>query len=113
MQYNDIGLLILRLAISIIFLAHALPKIQNKMGGAFFLLGIVEGISSLALIIGFYQQVAALLLAVVMVGAIGMKITKWGVPFTAMDKTGWEFDFILLAANLVIMLGGGGSLGIR
>ncbi len=48
-----------------------------------------------------------------MVGAIGMKMMKWGVPFGAMDKTGWEFDLILLAANIAIILGGDGSIGIQ
>jgi len=111
--YNDIGLFILRLVIGIIFLAHALPKLQNKMGSTFLLLGIVEGVSSIALVIGFYAQLAALLLGIVMIGAIWMKITKWHVPFMAMDKTGWEFDLILLAANVAIFLGGGGSIEIQ
>jgi len=34
------------------------------------------------------------------------------VPFAAMDKTGWEFDLILLFASIAILLGGGGSIGI-
>ncbi|MBI3274066.1 MAG: DoxX family protein [Candidatus Colwellbacteria bacterium] len=113
MQYNDIGLFILRAAIAIIFFSHALPKLKNKMGGTFLLLGVVESASSIALVLGLYTQLAALLLAIVMVGAIWMKITKWGVPFMAMDKTGWEFDFILFAANIAILLGGGGSVGIQ
>lgn len=113
MQYNDIGLFVLRLAIGIIFFSHALPKLKNQMGSKFLLLGVVEGVSSLALVLGVYTQPAALLLGIVMVGAIWMKITKWRVPFMAMDKMGWEFDLILLAANVAILLGGGGSIGIK
>lgn len=112
MAYNDIGLFILRLAIGVIFFSHALPKLKNQMGSKFLLLGVVEGVSSIALVLGVYSQLAALLLGIVMVGAIWMKITKWHVPFMAMDKTGWEFDFILLAAAIAILLGGGGSIGI-
>jgi len=121
-QYNDIGLLILRLAVAVIFIYHSLPKLKNAKGmaqmvgmpaGMIFMLGAVELLSSLGLILGFYTQLAALLLAIVMVGAIGMKTMKWGVPFAAMDKTGWEFDLILLAANIAILLGGGGSIGIQ
>jgi len=41
-----------------------------------------------------------------------MKMMKWGVPFAAMDKTGWEFDFILFFASLAILFSGGGSIGI-
>lgn len=121
-QYNNLGLLVLRLAVAIIFIYHAIPKLKNAKGmaqmvgmpaGMIFMLGAVELISSFGLVLGFYTQLAALLLGIVMVGAIGMKIMKWGVPFGAMDKTGWEFDLILLAANIAILLGGGGSIGIQ
>ncbi|MBI2446468.1 MAG: DoxX family protein [Parcubacteria group bacterium] len=112
-QYNDIGLFILRLAVAVIFLYHALPKLKNKMGNSFLLLGVVEGMAGAALLLGFYTQLAALLLAIIMVGAIWMKVTKWRAPFSAMDKTGWEFDLILLAASITILLGGGGTIGIK
>jgi len=121
-QYNDIGLLILRLAVAAIFIYHAAPKLKNAKGmaqmvgmpaGMIGILGAVEFLSSLGMIFGIYTQLAAVLLGIVMIGAIGMKIMKWHVPFAAMDKTGWEFDLILLAANIVILLGGGGSIGIQ
>ena len=121
-QYNNVGLLILRLAVAIIFIYHAMPKLKNAKGmaqaigmpaGMILMLGLVEFFSSVGLIVGFYTQLAALLLAIVMVGAIGMKTMKWNVPFAAMDKTGWEFDLILLASNIAILLGGGGSIGIQ
>lgn len=122
MQYNNIGLLVLRLSVAAIFLYHAMPKLTNAKGMAqmvgmpavmILALGAVELLSSVGLVIGFYTQLAALLLGIVMVGAIGMKVMKWGAPFAAMDKTGWEFDLILLAANIAILLGGGGTIGIQ
>ena len=112
-QYNDIGLFVLRLAVAVIFLYHAVPKLKNKMGNSFLILGIVESVAGIALALGFYIQLAALLLAIVMIGAIWMKITKWRVPFSAMDQTGWGFDLILLAANIVILVNGGGAIGIQ
>lgn len=121
-QYNNIGLLVLRLSVAAIFLYHAMPKLTNAKGMAqmvgmpaamILMLGAVELLSSVGLVIGFYTQLAALLLGIVMVGAIGMKVMKWGAPFAAMDKTGWEFDLILLAANIAILLGGGGTIGIQ
>jgi uncharacterized membrane protein YphA (DoxX/SURF4 family) len=78
-----------------------------------FILGAVEFLSSLGLILGIYTQLAALLLTIVMIGAIYFKAMKWHVPFAAMDKTGWEFDFILLASNIAILLSGGGTIGIQ
>ncbi len=121
-QYNDIGLLILRLTVAVIFIYHSLPKLKDSKGmapmvgmpaGMIMMLGLVEFVASIGLIIGFYTQLAALLLAIVMVGAIGMKIMKWRVPFIAMDKTGWEFDLILLASSIAILLNGGGAIGIQ
>lgn len=120
-QYNNIGLFVLRLAVAVIFIYHAWPKIKNAKGmaqmmgmpaGVVFALGLVEFVASVCLIIGFYTQLSALLLAIVMVGAIKMKKIKWHIPFSAMDKTGWEFDLILLAASIAILLSGGGTMGI-
>lgn len=121
LQYNDVGLLLLRITIAIIFIYHGLPKLSKAkamsamMGmpaGMIFMLGMVEILASLGIAFGVLTQVSALLLAIVMVGAIGTKIMKWNVPFAAMDKTGWEFDLILLSASIAILLGGGGSIGI-
>lgn len=121
LQYNDVGLLLLRIAIAIIFLYHGLPKLTKSkimsqmMGmpaGMIVMLGIVESLASLGVAFGVYTQLSALVLAIVMVGAMGMKMMKWGVPFAAMDKTGWEFDFILFFASVAILLGGGGSIGL-
>ncbi len=121
LQYNDIGLFLLRVAVAIIFLNHAWPKLsKSKMlsGGmgmpAFvvFILGLAETAGSIGLILGIYAQLSALVLAAVMIGATKMKIFNWKVPFWAHDKTGWEFDFILFFANVVIFLGGGGSIGM-
>ncbi|MBI2056167.1 MAG: DoxX family protein [Candidatus Sungbacteria bacterium] len=121
-QFSDITFLILRLVIAVIFVYHALPKLTNAKGmsqmmgmpaGMIFVLGLVESISSLGLIFGVYIQIAAFLLAMVMVGAIYFKMVKWHVPFAAMDKTGWEFDLILLAANIFILVNGGGAIGIQ
>lgn len=121
-QYNDIGLLFLRLSVAAVFIYHALPKLKNAKGmaqaigmpvGMVFTLGAVEFLSSVGLVLGVYTQLAALLLAIVMVGALYFKMVKWRVPFSAMDKTGREFDLILLAANIAILLSGGGSIGIQ
>ena len=121
LQYNDVGLILLRITIAVIFIYHGLPKLSKAkamsamMGmpaGMIFMLGMVEAVASLGLVFGVYTQLSALILAIVMVGATGMKIMKWGVPFAAMDKTGWEFDFILFFASLAILFSGGGSIGI-
>ncbi|MBI2033867.1 MAG: DoxX family protein [Candidatus Liptonbacteria bacterium] len=122
--FDNWGLFILRLAIGLIFIYHAIPKVKNakgmagmmgmaNMGGMILLLGSIELLSGISIIFGYLTQLAALLLAIVMVGSILMKIMRWHVPFAAMDKTGWEFDLILLAAALAILFTGGGSFVIQ
>ena len=108
-QYSDFGWLFLRLAVGLIFIYHGWPKIKNYKqmtmlpGGVIgaLVLGLVESLSAIGLIIGFYTQIAALLLSIVMLGAIYYKIFVWKKKFS--EPGGWEIDLILLAANLVIL----------
>ena len=111
------GLLVLRVFLGVIFIYHGMPKLtmSGKMAkgmgwssGSIVLLGLVELLSGLALILGFYTEIAALLIAVVMLGALFHKWFKWNIPFSAMDKMGWEFDLILLGAAIVLLFIGAG-----
>src|SRR3989338_7910593 len=92
-----------------VFLFHGAPKLKKYkamsagtgMPAPMVLgLGAAESLAALGLIFGAQVQASAFLLSAVMVGAIYYKKFKWGIPFSAPDKTGWEFDLILLAANL-------------
>lgn len=115
LAWSPWGLLALRLAVGFVFLPHGLGKLKNPkamaqgMGwstaaGAF--LGFVETASALLLIVGLLTQLAALLLAVVMIGALYYKIVKWHKKF--MGENGWELDLALLGANIALALGGAG-----
>ena len=115
------GLLVLRVFLGIVFLYHGFPKLMmpgkmaSGMGwssGSVILLGLVEFLSSLALILGFYAEIGALLLGIVMLGALWHKMFKWNVSFFAMDKTGWEFDFILLGASIAVLFLGAGAISL-
>lgn len=117
--YGDLGLWLLRMALAIIFAYHGLPKLKNynamaqamSFSPSFVLaLGFVEVIAAIGLVFGFFTQWFALLLAIDMVGAIYYKTAKWNIAFSALDKTGWEFDLILLAASITILLTGGGAI---
>lgn len=113
-QYSAWGMFALRFAVGIIFVVHAMPKLKNPvmvsqmlgMGGSFVgtVHGLLELLAGLALIANLYTQWASLLTGIIMVGAIYFKVVKWKTPFAAMDKTGWEFDLILLAASIAILL---------
>lgn len=121
LQYSDWGLVFLRVAVAAIFLYHAWPKLKNPgpmaqaMGISAMMprmLGFVETVGALFVLTGLYFQVGAILLSIVMIGALKMKMRKWHVPFMASDKTGWEFDFLILAANITFLLGGPGGISL-
>ena len=68
--------------------------------------------AGLSVLFGLLTQLGALAIAVVMAGALHYKINKWRMPFTAMDKTGWEFDLVLLASALLLIATGAGTISL-
>lgn len=130
--FSDWGLLILRLGIGIIFLAHGWPKLPGgPMGGpagfggflkqmgvplpTFFawVVALLETVGAVLLILGLGTRLLAVLFAVDMLVAI--LVAKRGfmkVGFMAQQTTGWEFDFALLAGALALLFTGAGSLAL-
>jgi len=122
-QFGDWGLLALRVAVGAIFLIHGTQKwamwkmqpSEQMPAGMLWLmkfLSIAEPLGAIAVLTGFLTQLAAVGLGIIMIGAIVLKKTMMKVPFAAQDKTGWEFDFIILAANVAIFFFGAGSMGL-
>lgn len=107
-DYTDYSLLALRVAIGIIFLYHGARKIK-KAKGLFFLLGVAETLGAIAMFTGFLTQLAAAGFSLIMLGAIYFKKYKWQVAFMEEARTGYEFDFILLAASLSLIFSGAGA----
>jgi len=108
---KDWGLLALRLANAAVFWRHGTAKVKTAKGG-FRLLGLAETLGSLAMLSGVLTELAALGLALVMVGAIYMKVAKWKTPFTAQNTTGWELDLTLLAINIALLTLGPGKFSL-
>jgi len=122
-QLGEVGLIALRIAVGVIFLVHGAqkwamwqmqPSAQMPAGMLAMMkfLSIVEPLGGLALIIGFLTQLAALGLGIIMIGAIALKVGMMKVPFTANDKLGWEYDFIILAAAIALFFFGAGSVAL-
>ncbi len=85
-------------------------QMPAKMLSLMKFLSLAELAAAIALLFGFLTQLAALGLAIIMLGAIMMKIRVWHAKFGG--NGGWEFDFILLAASLALFFLGAGGLGI-
>lgn len=115
---HDLGLLLLRLAVGVVFLAHGWSKFGD-MGStiAFFAqlglpaiiaysVAVIELLGGLALIIGIYTDLSALLLAIIMVVAlVYVKMATFRVGLIG----GYEIDLVLLAATLAILFVGPGK----
>jgi putative oxidoreductase len=122
-DYADWGLLALRLALAGTFLAHGKAKwgmwkmqpsekLPAPMLNILRLLSICEPLGAVALIVGFLTQLAALGLALTMLGALDLKIRKMKAPYKVMETGGWEFELLILAMCLALVLSGGGSIAL-
>lgn len=129
----DVGLLILRLGVGIIFLYHGWPKLNpnsmmkgtagfgaglKQMGvplPTFFawVVALLETVGAVLLIVGLGTRVLAILFAITMVVAIFVaKRRAMKVGFSAQQATGWEFDFAMFAGALTLLFTGAGSIAL-
>lgn len=116
LAWSPLGLFVLRVIVGLVFLPHGWAKLKNPkalaqgMGwstAAAAFLGFIETAGAILLILGLLTQLAAILLGLVMIGAIYYKIVKWHKKFTG--DSGWELDLALLGANVALILGGAGA----
>ena len=111
--FEDWGLLVLRVFVGLIFLYHGGRKLFGSgTPGMFRFLGFFETAGSLASILGIWMQIAGIVFGIIMLGAIYMKIAKWGVSFATKEHPGWEFDFIILGAVIALLFLGAGGLSL-
>ncbi len=115
-------LLVLRLGVGIIFLYHASTKFKmwkmqpsaqmsSGMLSLMKFLSVAELLGGLAVLFGVLTQFAAAGLAIIMLGAIYMKVSMWKKTFSG--DGGWELDFIILCACITLMLGDAGIISLN
>jgi putative oxidoreductase len=117
-RFTDLGLLLLRLMVALIFLASGWshvtrPEERSKsigMSKGFTLfLGVAEISGGLGVAFGVLTQLAATGLILVMLGAISKKIFVWHIGFWGKNTYGWHYDLMLVVMNLVILFTDGGQ----
>lgn len=106
---KDWSILLLRIVIAAIFLAHGYMKWANFDGlpTLMKILAVAEPIGGLALLIGLLTRWAATGLLVIMVGAIYTKVSG-AAPFAG----GWAYDAIIGAGCVMIMTLGAGKIAL-
>jgi putative oxidoreductase len=118
-KLNDITHLGIRLTVGVIFLVHGIGKTANPGFGGFLgslglpaemaiPIALAEIVPGILLIIGVLSRISSALLSIIMLGAIFH--VKKAENFTGQGA--YEFDLILLAANLSIITMGPGRISI-
>lgn len=110
---NEIGLLLLRIVLGLVFLANGFTKFQGGIGntaGWFesigipgflaYAVGTIELVGGIALILGIGTRVVSLLLGIIMLGAI------FTVNLSAGFLNGYVFDLVLLIIAVHMVLNG-------
>ena len=120
----DVGVLILRISVGIVMVAHGLPKIfwkrelfnkkwKKEYGfplGSVIITGIVQVVGGLAIIVGIFTQLSSLILALNMLVATYVSIWKHNEPFLSTPEgKGWDVNFLLVGALITLVFLGGGT----
>jgi putative oxidoreductase len=120
-RFTDLGLFLLRLMIAIVFLNSGWGHVKDpaKRGesigvskGFTLFLGLAEIAGSLGIIFGVLQQLAAIGLILIMLGAIQKKMFVWHTGFWGEKASGWHYDLMFVVMCLVVLFTNGGRYGL-
>ena len=111
-RMDAVGVLILRVAVGTVMVAHGLPKVFWKRQvfnqkwkkaygfplGSVLLTGIVQVAGGLAIVAGVLTQLSSLILALNMLVATYISIWNHGEPFLSTPEAkGWDINLLLVA----------------
>ena len=117
LRLTDLGLLLLRLMIGMVFFASGWFHVKDpatrgqSIGmskGFTIFLGLAELAGSLGIIFGVLQQLAAIGLILIMFGAIQKKMFVWHTGFWGEKNSGWHYDLIFVVMCFVVLVTDGG-----
>ena len=120
-QFTDVALVFLRIMAGLIYIdsgynnfkdPDARSKSQGIPKGLTLFIGVAEIAGGAGIILGILQQLAAIGLILIMLGAVQKKIFVWKTGFWGKDGFGWNYDLICMSMLLVILCTGGGRFVI-
>jgi putative oxidoreductase len=103
--------------IGIVFIASGWSDVTNPAArsqsigmskGFTVFLGLAEIAGSLGIMLGVFQQLAAIGLILIMLGAIYTKIFVWHTGFWGDKSSGWHYDLMFVVMTLVVLFTDGG-----
>jgi len=108
----DWALLIGRIVVGVVFLAHGSQKLFGAIG---YLVAIGEFFGGLGLVLGFLSRFSAASIIVIMIGAIAMVHGKFGFFMNWMGQQageGFEYHLLAIAVLSTILIAGPGRFAI-
>ena len=123
----DLALLLARVIVGVVFMAHGAQKLFGAFGGPGlsavvgmmgplgYLVSIGEFFGGLGLVVGFLSRFSAASIIVIMLGAIGMVHGKVGFFMNWMGNQGgegFEYHLLAIAVLLVILIAGPGRYAL-
>jgi putative oxidoreductase len=121
-RFTDLGLLLLRLMVALVFVTSGYSHLKNpaaraksiEMSKAFTIfLGIAELAGGLGVAFGVLTQLAAFGLILIMFGAIYKKMFAWHTGFWGEKASGWHYELMFILMNLLIAFTNGGAYVLR
>jgi putative oxidoreductase len=115
--FTDHGLLLMRVLVGLIFADSGWNHLGDPEGrgrsigmskGFTAFLGAAELLGGIGVALGVLTQLAAGGLILIMLGAIQKKVFVWHTGFWGKEASGWHYDLMLVAMNLVIVVTNGG-----
>jgi putative oxidoreductase len=131
--YSDVGLLVLRIGLALVFIAHGWPKLNpnSPMKGtagvagffkqlgiplptaAAWLVALLETIGSVLLILGLGTRILAIMFVInMLVAIVKARIGMMKSSFAGGNAIGWEFEFLLAVGALALLFTGAGAYSL-
>src|SRR2546430_6742874 len=120
-RFADLGLLLLRLMIGIVFQSSGWVHVtkpaergqsRGMSKGFTMFLGLAELAGAVGILFGVLQQLAAIGLILIMLGAIQKKIFVWHTGFWGEKASGWHYDLMIIVMSLVVLFTNGGRYAL-
>lgn len=118
---TDYGLVLLRLMAGVIYIGSGYDDIKDpdarsksigQSKGFTLFLAVAEVAGGIGVILGVLQQLAAIGLILIMLGALQKKIFVWKTGFWGKGGLGWYYELTLISILLVILFTDGGKFVI-